>query len=708
MSSRSLPVGFVAPPRTLATNADHVASAKELRRHVCSRDLDRVMAWCKEEGGRVGINDRDKKGKTVLHVSAEHGDYDILAFLLQLPGVVIDIKDDAGRTAMHYAAADPHCQCLFLFLDIGGVELAHMADTDGSTALHLAVAADNFQAARVLLEAGCSQSLPDLDGHTPLLIAARMGSKKMVELLLAHGGNVHHVELEGCTSLMLASKGGHDEAVALLLAARADAAATDIAGSTALRLAILHDKISTAALLVERMTTVDLSESKVDKASAAARMAANTQTIDLKHVCVDEKKLVQICKAIRSAKHLDLRGNALTSSSASKIGRMQNLADALFSLDLSANSIAFAGSEPLLSFATLTRLDLSSNVIQVLPCGFSNLIGLRWCSVRDNALREVQSGLLAACTNLNHLDCSSNRITVLSEPVSTLSSLVHLNLAFNQLESLPPSLASLHALQVLLLNDNSLSSLPPLPHSLVSLDVSNNDITELSPQLGKLSGLARLQLERNKLDHLPANLITTPLRRTRALHATGNPLNGIPAHINHSPDSLLGFLSDLHEGVEQVLFIRCMVLGEGGAGKTSLLRCLSDPDVSLKSFLRQPRLPETGGSTLGVEVHRVEAAVRVCGAAVQLQFWDLAGQGCYLAGHALLLSERVIPVYVLDTTKDELEIIHAAGRWLDTLLLTISPAAHAASSATPQSPAPMPPSTPVMTPTPLSAQTTPT
>lgn len=161
-----------------------------------------------------------------------------------------------------------------------------------------------------------------------------------------------------------------------------------------MRLAILHDKISTAALLVERMTTVDLSESKVDKASAAARMAglqpfmrfmllkvlfmeaaaswrrrrdlaanagldaanvasfgdrsvihagnnaffqclfcafflpassnpccdatvcaqtavqvvqlggadsgvvraANTQTIDLKHVCVDEKKLVQICK----------------------------------------------------------------------------------------------------------------------------------------------------------------------------------------------------------------------------------------------------------------------------------------------------------------------------------------------------------------------------------------------------------------------------
>lgn len=63
----------------------------------------------------------------------------------------------------------------------------------------------------------------------------------------------------------------------------------------------------------------------------------------------------------------------------------------------------------------------------------------------------------------------------------------------------------------------------------------------------------------------------------------------------------------------------------------------------------------------------------MCGAAVQLQFWDLAGtespprvlpacyvlfgtdtdamlvpgQGCYLAGHALLLSERVIPVYVL-------------------------------------------------------------
>ena len=64
MSARKLPIAFIAPPHTRMQNADHVLSAQELRRHVRSRDLDAVIAWCKEEGGRVGINDRDKNGKS--------------------------------------------------------------------------------------------------------------------------------------------------------------------------------------------------------------------------------------------------------------------------------------------------------------------------------------------------------------------------------------------------------------------------------------------------------------------------------------------------------------------------------------------------------------------------------------------------------------------------------------------------------------------
>ena len=91
-------------------------------------------------------------------------------------------------------------------------------------------------------------------------------------------------------------------------------------------------------------------------------------------------------------------------------------------------------------------------------------------------------------------------------------------------------------------------------------------------------------------------------------------------------------------------------MGDEGAGKTSLVRCLHDPDLSFKALLRQPRLPDTGGSTLGVEAAKNETMCQALGAKVSMQFWDLAGQACYLVGHSLLMSDRVLPLYVLDAS----------------------------------------------------------
>lgn len=58
-----------------------------------------------------------------------------------------------------------------------------------------------------------------------------------------------------------------------------------------------------------------------------------------------------------------------------------------------------------------------------------------------------------------------------------------------------------------------------------------------------------------------------------------------------------------------MLFIRVMLIGNAAAGKTSLLRCLSDNDLSLKSILRQPRLPDTGGATLGIQVEPLNQSI---------------------------------------------------------------------------------------------------
>lgn len=86
-----------------------------------------------------------------------------------------------------------------------------------------------------------------------------------------------------------------------------------------------------------------------------------------------------------------------------------------------------------------------------------------------------------------------------------------------------------------------------------------------------------------------------------------------------------------------------------------------------------PKLDREACSTL-TQVERLEKSVRVCDASVRLQFWDFAGQACYMVGHSMFLSDRVLPVYVFDATQETIDIIEQANRWLDSVVLTTSSA----------------------------------
>lgn len=91
------------------------------------------------------------------------------------------------------------------------------AATDGTTALHWVVRADDMETARLLLKAGADAKLADRYGITALKLAAENGNAAMIELLVKAGADPNATLPDGETVLMTASRTGKPDAVKALL-----------------------------------------------------------------------------------------------------------------------------------------------------------------------------------------------------------------------------------------------------------------------------------------------------------------------------------------------------------------------------------------------------------------------------------------------------------------------------------------------------------
>jgi len=89
--------------------------------------------------------------------------------------------------------------------------------TDGTTALHWVVRADDLETTQLLLKAGADVKTADRYGITALKLAAENGNAVMIETLLKAGADPNTTLPDGETALMTASRTGKPEAVKMLL-----------------------------------------------------------------------------------------------------------------------------------------------------------------------------------------------------------------------------------------------------------------------------------------------------------------------------------------------------------------------------------------------------------------------------------------------------------------------------------------------------------
>jgi small GTP-binding protein len=299
---------------------------------------------------------------------------------------------------------------------------------------------------------------------------------------------------------------------------------------------------------------------------------------------------------------LSLRGNRL-SALPSDIGQLTNLTQ----LFLSNNQLSVLPPE-IGQLTKLTQLSLTCNQLSALPPQIYQLTNLTQLHLKDNQLSVLPSDI-GQLTNLTQLDLSYNQLSALPPQISQLTNLTQLDLRFNQLSVLPPEIGQLTKVTHLYLRYNQLSTLPS--------------------EIGQLTNLTLLYLSSNQLSALPLEI--GQLTNLKFLDIANNPLTSPPPEIvEQGTQAILTYLREQLQDSQQQWVSKLLVVGEGGVGKTSLLRVLLG-----EAFNTQE------STTHGIEirslnlVHPTKADVTM-----QLNTWDFAGQEINHATHQFFLTNR--------------------------------------------------------------------
>ncbi|HEY0321628.1 MAG TPA: COR domain-containing protein [Pyrinomonadaceae bacterium] len=213
--------------------------------------------------------------------------------------------------------------------------------------------------------------------------------------------------------------------------------------------------------------------------------------------------------------------------------------------------------------------------------------------------------------HLKRLNLAGNRITDVPDTITRLMKLTHLDLSHNKLTAIPQPLFKLSSLEALLLE--------------------NNPIRDLTSQVLELVNLKKLEINDTAIDNPPPEI------RVKGIEAIKDYFRQLEA-----------------QGENYLYEAKLLIIGEGGAGKTTLSKKITNPHYSLQEE----------DSTKGIEVTRWTFPMEN-GQQFRVNIWDFGGQEIYHATHQFFLTKRSLYLLVADTRKEDTDFYY----WLNVVEL---------------------------------------
>lgn len=300
-----------------------------------------------------------------------------------------------------------------------------------------------------------------------------------------------------------------------------------------------------------------------------------------------------------------------------------------------------------------------SEIISNLGIRFSKLTNLSSLLLWKNPLNDSDVEYLSSMMNLTSLDLRGNQIG--DTGVMHLSSLVNLtsldlshnfllNQYTNNLQNTNPlmHLVTLTKLARLFVRDTGITSIAPLSDlpCLRLVDISDTSVSDLSP-LRKLleSGIAAKWENVGWRDGIYVK--NCPL------------IHPPPEIVQQGHEAVLNYFREIDaQGTATLLEAKVLIVGEGRAGKTSLLRRLYQPDRPL---------PSEDETTRGIDIYLYHFQLSD-GRTFRLNVWDFGGQQIYHATHQFFLTKNSLYILLDDTTKDAQSVTDENFRyWLEVI-----------------------------------------
>lgn len=387
-------------------------------------------------------------------------------------------------------------------------------------------------------------------------------------------------------------------------------------------------------------------------------------------------------------------------------------------IDISGNSLKTI-SERLWDLPHLREIYVAGNPLSSLPTRPGMTIDASLFSRFSNQLRALKFGLvigrltsnkeaavvnaeLALCEYISHLIIGTRTITVgelYSSPTSAMQmvlkslgrfhSLRSISLRGLGIENIPEEISTLRHLRYLGFDGLQLRRLPDwigeldlegfsavynelttLPESfraltnLKHLHISWNPLNTIPHSVFELSSLAQLSIRECNITTIPQDILK--LAELDRLNCEGNPIEAPPREIaNNGLEAIRDYWRQRADvGVDYLCEAKLIILGEPGAGKTTLAHKIEN---------RNYKLSQSEASTEGIDVIRYEfpttlrtyegGAERPIQRSFQVNIWDFGGQEIYHATHQFFLTRRSVYVLVCDDRKEDTDFSY----WLQVV-----------------------------------------
>lgn len=184
---------------------------------------------------------------------------------------------------------------------------------------------------------------------------------------------------------------------------------------------------------------------------------------------------------------------------------------------------------------------------------------------------------------------------------------------------------------------------------LKKLRLSNNQILEIPPEICQLGDLDYLSLRHNKIAFLPESMTKLNLDFKEqwagiteiGISVDDNPLESPPIEIvQQGKTAVIEYFRSLKGKQATLNEVKVLLVGDGGSGKTSILKCLVGEKFN-------PNQPQTHG------INIVNKNFISQDKLITVHFWDFGGQEIMHATHQFFLSKRSLYILVLDGRKEE-------------------------------------------------------